>query len=121
MPMFLMISGITLAAALAGDTGSLPDPTRPVDYLPASAQAQPLPGELIDWRLTAVRIGREDRSAVLNGKVVHAGESVGRARIIEIRPGAVLVEFDRKQLEVRLHGVPVKKQITDKTSIPVQP
>jgi hypothetical protein len=115
-----MMAGITLIAALAGDPGSLTDPTKPVDYLPASALAQPLPDELVDWRLTAVRIGKEDRSAVLNGKVVRAGDAVGRARVLEIKPGIVVVDFDRKRLEIRMFGAEFKKPTTRKPDLPVQ-
>lgn len=121
MALATTILGIALAAAVpaAGDGAGLTDPTRPVDYLPASARAQPLPEELIDWRLTAVRIGATDRSAVLNGKVVRAGDSVGRARVLEINPGIVTVEFDRRQVEVRLHaaGVKTKTKANSETSV----
>lgn len=112
--------GMAAAAVLATDSGTLTDPTRPVDYLPASALAQPLPEELVDWRLTAVRIGKDGSSAVLNGKVVRAGDVVGRARVLEIKPGIVVVDFDRKRLEVRLHGAGVKKQTAQKSALPVQ-
>ncbi len=112
---------LVLVAALADDAGALTDPTKPVDYLPASALAQPLPDELVDWRLTAVRIGKDDRSAVLNGKVVRAGDAVGRAKVLEIKSGTVVVELDRRQVEVRLYGTWVKKQSTRNMESSVQP
>jgi MSHA biogenesis protein MshK len=103
------MAGLAVAAVTATAPDGLTDPTRPVDYLPASAQAQPLPDELVNWRLTAVRIGKAGNSAVLNGKIVRVGDMVGRARISEIKPGLVVVELDRRQEEVRLHGAWVKK------------
>ena len=112
------MAGLAVATALAADSDMLVDPTKPVDYLPASALAQP--DELVDWRLTAVRIGKDGSSAVLNGKIVRAGDVVGRARVLEIKPGIVVVDFDRKRLEVRLHGAGVKKQTTQKPALPVQ-
>ena len=114
------MAGLAVATALAADSDTLVDPTKPVDYLPASALAQPLPDELVDWRLTAVRIGRDGSSAVLNGKIVRAGDTVGRARVLEIKPGIVVVDLDRKRLEVRLYGAGVKKQKSQQSDLPVQ-
>ena len=121
MTALIWMAGLAVAAVTAASPDALTDPTRPVDYMPASARAQPLPDEMANWHLTAVRIGKDDRSAVLNGKVVRAGDAVGRARVLEIKPGIVVVEFDRKQVDVRLYGVGVKKQSTGKTENPVKP
>lgn len=117
------IIAIALAAtvATAGEGAGLTDPTRPVDYLPASARTQVLPEELIDWRLTAVRIGATDRTAVLNGKVVRAGDSVGRATVTEINPGIVTVELDRRLVQVRLHGAGVKTPTKANSETSVNP
>lgn len=104
------MGGLVVAAVVAADTGGMADPTRPVDYLPMSALTQPLPEELVDWRLTAVRIGKDDSSAVLNGRIVRTGDQVGRARVVEIRPGIVVVDFDRRRVEVRLFSGDVHKQ-----------
>ena len=112
--------GLAVAAATGTDPGTLADPTRPVDYLPPSALTQQLPIDLMDWRVTAVRIGKDGRSAVLNGKVVRAGDVMDRVRIVEIGPGIVVVDIDRKRLELRLHGVDVKTQTTQKPVTPVQ-
>ncbi len=121
MGSLIWMAGLAVAAAATLPSDMLTDPTKPVDYLPASARVQPLPDEMVNWRLTAVRIGKDDRSAVLNGKVVRAGDAIGRARVVEIKPGIVVVELDRKQLDVRLYGVGVKKQTTRKTENPVKP
>ena len=112
--------GLAVAAVTSTDSGSLTDPTRPVDYLPPSALTQQLPVDLMDWRVTAVRIGKDGRSAVLNGKIVRAGDIVDRAHIVEIGPGMVVVDIDRKRIELRLHGRDVKTQTTQKPAIPVQ-
>jgi len=111
------MAGLAVAATLAADSHALVDPTKPVDYVPISAQT--LPDEFAVWRLTAVRIGKNGRSAVLNGKIVRAGDVLGKARIVEIGPGTVIVDVDRKRLELQLHGAAVKTQITQKSAIPV--
>ena len=122
MASLIWMAGLAVAAVTAAPPDALTDPTKPVDYLPPSAQAQLLPDEMANWHLTAVRIGKDDRSAVLNGKVVRAGDAVGRARVMEIKPGIVVVEFDRKQVDVRLYGAGVKKLSSmRKTESPVNP
>lgn len=104
------MGALAVMAAIAAENGAMTDPTRPMDYMPASALSQPLPEELMDWRLTAVRIGKDGGSAVLNGRIVREGDQVGRARVVEIKPGIVVVDFERKRLEVRLFTGGVHKQ-----------
>jgi MSHA biogenesis protein MshK len=116
----IMLAGLAIMAALAAEPAGLTDPTRPVDYLPASARTQPLPEELVDWRLSAVRIAPEGTSAILNGKVVRVGDAVGTARILEIKPGVVVVEYNRKRLEVSLFGTAVKRQAKGISTQPKQ-
>ena len=112
--------GLVVAAATSPDSGGLTDPTRPVDYLPPSALPQNASDEFMNWHVTAVRIGKNDKSAVLNGKIVRAGDIVDRARIVEIGPGMIVVDIDRKRLELRLHGPNVKTQTNQKPVFPVQ-
>lgn len=106
LPLMLMLA----AAAGSAESGgrSLADPTRPADVAESGFVA-PLPEGLMDWRLTAVRIGRESRTAVLNGAIVRTGDLVGQARVLEIRPGSVIVELGHRQLEVRLYDGGITK------------
>ena len=116
MTPLIWMAGLAVVAATTAPSDTLTDPTKPVDYLPDSGQTRPLADELADWRLTAVRISKGGNSAVLNGKIVRVGDLVGRARISEIKPGLVVVELDRRQEEVRLHGAWVKKLATQQKS-----
>ncbi len=84
-----------------GNTQALPDPTRPAEYQ-ATVVAKDLPKELIDWKLSAIRISDNDRSAILNGKIVRAGDVVGPATILKIQPLQVLLDYNNRQVAVRL-------------------
>jgi hypothetical protein len=76
------------------------NPTTPPPITPTPAVAQPKPAPLPtapdrpaalrdqEFRLTAI-LGT---SAIVNGKVVQAGAIIGRARVLEIRPNAVILQ-----------------------------
>ena len=121
MTPLIWMAGLAVVAATMAPSDTLTDPTKPVDYLPDSGQTRPLVDELADWRLTAVRISKDGNSAVLNGKIVRVGDIVGRARVADIKPGMVIVDLDRRQQDIRLHGAWVKKQTTHKIETPVKP
>lgn len=79
----------------------LPDPTRPPDYQD-TVFMQDLPQEMIDWRVTAIRLSDMDRTAIINGIIVREGETVGTAKVIEIQPIHVILEYNGRKAAVRL-------------------
>lgn len=89
----------------------LTDPTRPAGYIsePQVVQIYDLPKELIDWNVTAIRIKNEDRSAIVNGRLVRAGDPVGPAKVIEITPVSVVLDYEGKQVVVRLYSNAINK------------
>ena len=103
---FLAVSGTAAATVL-------PDPTRPPEYRPQSLASRQLPKELVDWKVTAIRIAGEDRSAIINGNIVREGDSVGAARILEIQPVAVVLDYENRKLEVRLFADLVRKNFKE--------
>ena len=122
----LLITGSVRAEAL-------PDPTKPAEYESAetfvpeiSEEVQewvyPLDGlfsvdrtlkmeEVQEWKLTAIRITENDRSAVINGRIVRKGDMVGPARILAIQPVSVLLDHDSQKISVRLYSDLVQKKI----------
>lgn len=91
---------------------TLPDPTRPYGY--ASPRMEVIevtePRDGITWNLTGIRISDRDRSAILNGRVVRAGDRIDDARILGIEPDAVLLDHRDEQLRVRLLDVDIKQR-----------
>lgn len=110
---FYLIFFIPVCAVAMND---LPDPTRPADWLvqtePVFVEQIQIPGKKIEWRLTAIRIAKNDRSAILNGKLVRVGDMVNSATVIEIQPRAVIVDHEEKKLIVKLLSMEVKKEYT---------
>lgn len=95
----LVVVLLSLSAPAVAEV--LPDPTRPAAFQ-TTAVIQELPAELIDWKVTAIRISEQDRSAIVNGRIVRTGESIGTARILEIQPTQVVLEYDNRKVAVRL-------------------
>lgn len=101
---------VTIAAfALTGQVpavSALPDPTRPADWLqksePVFAEEVQQSGNKIEWRVNAIRIAPDDRTAIVNGKLVRAGDRVSNGIVREIRRDSVVVEDDTRQLILRL-------------------
>lgn len=92
---------------------ALPDPTRPAEYRSAMPVAQDVPRELIEWKLTAIRITGTDRTAIVNGKIVREGDTLGSARVLEIQPISVLLSHENKQVSIRLYTDLVQKKFRE--------
>lgn len=84
----------------------LPDPTRPADYqaAPKVVYEEELPQELIDWTVTAIRITGEDRTAIVNGQLVREGDIIGPARVVDIEPVSVVLDYRQSTVVVRLYS-----------------
>lgn len=90
---------------------SLPDPTRPADYVIRTVIEEDLPRELIDWRVTAISTSSGVATAIVNNKLVRVGDTIGRAKVIEITARTVVLDYDRKQVVVRLWNEIDKKVV----------
>ena len=100
---FLLAAGPVRAALL-------PDPTKPAEFRPESPVVQEMPKELTDWKVTAIRIAGKQRTAIVNGAIVREGDTVGQAKVLEIRPVSVVLDYDDKKVAVRLFADLVKKK-----------
>lgn len=110
------ISGLLPGSLLAA--AELPDPTRPADYsdAPLVVEMTELPGELINWNVTAIRISGDYRSAIVNGHLVREGDSIGMAEILEIKPVSVSLIYDNKQLVLKLFNDVVEKKTVNSSN-----
>jgi hypothetical protein len=91
---------------------SLSDPTRPYDYVPADTRTEEpvvLPREQVQWDLSAIRIGKDSRFAIINGQLVRPGEQIESAKLLEIKPSEVVLEYDNRSVIVTLLDRAVKK------------
>ena len=82
-------------------TQGLPDPTRPAEYRETMVM-QDLPPELLEWKVTAIRISDNDRTAIVNGRIVRPGDTIGAAKLLEILPYQVILDYDNRKVAVKL-------------------
>ena len=94
----------------------LPDPTRPANFIVEDIKPvlievfEIYAKEKINWRVTAIRISKDDRSAIVNGKLVRVGDAISSATIAKINPLSVVVEYEDRKLIVRLFNNLVNKK-----------
>jgi len=96
----------------------LPDPTRPADFIAVSTEPvffeEITIQEEVSWEVSAIRISPKDKSAIVNGKLIRVGDNVGSAKVVEINPLSVIVDYEDKKLIVRLFNNQVKKEYKSK-------
>lgn len=104
---------IFVVPIIALANAELPDPTRPATYF--VDDAEPILYEEIDtkdkvnWKLSAIRISEDDRTAILNGKLIRAGDAVGPGKVIKINPLSIVIDHEDQKLIVRLFNTEVIK------------
>lgn len=97
-----------------GQAEVLPDPTRPAGYDSAPLVNQQLPGELMEWNLTAIRISGAIRTAIVNGTMVREGDMLGQARITGIHADGVMLDYNNRRMKISLYkAMDIKKQISN--------
>ncbi len=91
----------------------LPDPTRPATYVVKNLEPiifeETNVKQNINWKLSAIRISDNDRTAILNGQLVRAGDDIGPAKVMEINPLSVVIDHEERKLIVRLFNTKVIK------------
>jgi MSHA biogenesis protein MshK len=97
----ILLSLCTLGLAATAAADGMRDPMRPVGAAPAAPRALTVQA----LRLEGV-IGGEKRVAIINGKLVRAGDSIAGARIIEVLHDGVRFERAGKVSTLTLPGAP---------------
>ena len=108
----LLLLLILLPLYVSSNT-ELPDPTRPATYLDDASEPVvfvSITNEEFSWKLSAIRISKEDKTAIVNGKLVRVGDDVGSARILEINALSVVINHEDRKLIVKLFKNKVIKE-----------
>jgi hypothetical protein len=103
----VLIIGMLLLARFsqAGDAASqLPDPTQPARY-----QGE---GQVESYRLESILKSAERRVAIINGKVLSVGDSIGDAKLRSISANAVTLQFPNKKIQLKLRENAVIKEVS---------
>lgn len=109
---FLYLMLVAIPFSVSGNNG-LPDPTRPANYIVKDTESVFIEvidtKEKISWRVSAIRISTDDRTAIVNGKLVRIGDEISSGIISEINPLSVIVDYEDQKLIVRLFSHQVNK------------
>ncbi|MFQ5659805.1 MAG: general secretion pathway protein GspB [Gammaproteobacteria bacterium] len=91
---------------------ALPDPTRPYDFN-STVEIEQLfvPDKKVEWRLSGIRITEDQRTAIVNGKLVKEGDELDGATVVEIRPAEVVLLQEHKSVVVKLLLSEVKRPV----------
>jgi len=100
---FVYILPAVLYAIAGVSAATLPDPTRPPDYSVNIGTSEQPPESPADFNLTATRIDKDNRSAIINGHLLRVGDPIGSAKLVEIHPAYVVLDYQQKRLVVRLY------------------
>lgn len=105
-----LIGSIVLFACVgsAVATEQLQDPTRPSGFVATDAGHASTP-KTPDLVLNALWIAPGERSALINNRRVTVGDSIGAARVLDIRRDAVVLLRGNEQLTLRVLPMKVKQ------------
>lgn len=110
-----MLCSAALLAAQSQDKpaapGTLMDPMRPSTAEPEGKSTGKKPAGVNGFQLSAIRITREQRSAIVNGKSVRVGEHLGSARITAIQANSITLQQGGKTVTVSLLPLSIKKPV----------
>lgn len=98
-----------VAPAQPADTALLVDPMRPLQTQPATAaveQAAPTPRR---HRLSAIRYEAAHRFAIIDGRHVAEGATLGSAKVLKILADEVVIGRDKEIHRLRLTPHVIKK------------
>ena len=102
-----------MSSAIALANAELPDPTRPAPYLVDDVEPVFFEEvnfvEKINWKLSVIRISSKDRTSILNGKLVRAGDAICTAKVLAINPLSIVIDHEERKLIVRLYKTNVIK------------
>ncbi|HEB28363.1 MAG TPA: hypothetical protein ENI05_11415 [Porticoccus sp.] len=95
--------GLVILLFLSAEVWSLSDPTRPSGYHSVAPEKQGL-------RLESILFSESRKVAVINGKVVAEGDSIGRTKIIQISRDSVTVSRDGKSKKIELKRTSIRQE-----------
>ena len=78
------------------------DPTRPPDFSSTRSGAGNKKTGTPRWVLSSTLISKERRSAIINDRVVVAGETISGARVVEIEPLKVTLNTNGRKITLML-------------------
>lgn len=96
---FILLCSAGVAAATPAT--DLPDPTRPPTLHRDNARRLSLDSPQT-FVVSAIKIGADERKAIVNDQLIAVGDRVGEAIVVEIAPGTVVLDYLSERRQIRL-------------------
>lgn len=89
--MLLLVASLLLISLPSTALAERRDPLRPPDFHAAPSVESDFNADA--WRLASTLVSGDRRVAIINGRAVNAGETVGGARVLAIERGRVRLNY----------------------------
>ena len=86
------------------------DPLRPPEYRSAKPSNSKAVKKAV-WYVNEILFSGERRVAIVNNVAVAIGDNINGARVVDIKPGYVVLKYKDSIIKSRLQTVSVKKQV----------
>ena len=107
--LLLLVCGMATAWAAPGAPVDLPDPTEPPERYRTAVRRMEVTRRQ-EFAVSAIKISGEHRRAIVNDRLVAEGDAIGEARVVEILPTAVVVEYLAEHIRVALLPRKIRQQ-----------
>jgi hypothetical protein len=97
-------------------TAGLEDPLRPPEYLPPDLGEKAKGPSEPAWLVNEILFSGGRRIAIVNDVAVAIGDRINGARVVDIKPEYVVLEYKNSRINYKLHSVPVKQQSLTKNN-----
>ncbi len=115
----LLITWLVLGMAPAISVAELRDPTRPMDFSEIGAGSVVHGAALSTVRggfvLQSILVSPTRRIAIVNGKLLHKGDRIGKTQVLEIEPWFVQLRGSEGDIELRMTTIPVKTPVEERS------
>ena len=95
------ITGLVLGGCPGHALSALPDPTRPPLVHQAAVQRMNLENPQ-QFSVSAIKIAGTLRKAIVNNRLVGAGDNIDGGLVVEVAPGFVTIDYLSRRLRVGL-------------------
>ena len=110
LQVFLLMLTCLVTYAANAYVVKMGDPLRPPEYKlekPSYSHTVKKPS----WRVNEILFSGARRVAIVNNVAVAIGDHISGARVVDIKPGHVVLQYKNKIIKSRLQTMSVKKQV----------
>lgn len=106
----LLVCTYVLACAANAYAVGMGDPLRPPDYRSKGNVASAVTIAKPQWHVNEILFSGTRRVAVINNRAVAIGDHINGAKVVDIMPGHVVLQYKNSFINARLKSVSVKKR-----------